>query len=249
MHASLARCCCWQRRRHMRRVISDCSSGYNGRSKLLRVVGLTDDGALVCFSELAPRRQCGTSAMSCGLVPPDRSADRHRLSRPGRRAVRCRQWRRRVSSLTTSNATATLVNVLDCGALEGSRSGWTSIPPRTACASVSDTGQNLRLQRRRGRHPPPTSRSTTHRERTQNPASSALRTRTTTSPHRPRPRCSISTRVSTRSRFRRRPTNGSLNPTGMTTVDSGSAAGFDIYSELKKAVTFSNRWLRCAERR
>ena len=48
----------------------DCGSG-NGRSRQpLRVVGLTDDGHLVCFSELLPRRSRDIGYVS-GLVAPD----------------------------------------------------------------------------------------------------------------------------------------------------------------------------------
>src|SRR5688572_26409324 len=88
----------------------DCSSGNNGRSKLLRVVGLTDDGALVCFSELSPRRVRDIGYVS-GLVPPDvrligidfrvQDGALYGVGNGGG-----------VYRLDTSNATATLVNVL-----------------------------------------------------------------------------------------------------------------------------------------
>jgi len=37
------------------------------------------------------------------------------------------------------------------------------------------------------------------------------------------------------------PNNGSLGPTGKTTVDAGAAAGFDIFSELQGPIAQSNR--------
>jgi hypothetical protein len=215
----------------------DCSSGNNGRSKLLRVVGLTDDGALVCFSELAPRRVRDIGYVS-GLVPPDvrligidfrvQDGALYGVGNGGG-----------VYRLDTSNATATLVNVLTV-ALEGKSFGVDFNPAADRLRIVSDTGQNLRHNVNAG--------GTTIADLALNytPGTNAtgivgaaytnndLAAQTATTLF------DLDTSLD-QIAIQAPPNNGSLNPTGMTTVDSGSAAGFDIYSELKKAVTFSNR--------
>jgi hypothetical protein len=215
----------------------DCSSGKNGRSKLLRVVGLTDDGALVCFSELAPRRVRDIGYVS-GLVAPDvrligidfrvQDGALYGVGNGGG-----------VYQLDTSNATATLVNVLTV-ALDGTSFGVDFNPAADRLRIVSNTGQNLRHNVNAG--------GTTIADLALNytPGTNAtgivgaaytnndLDAQTATTLF------DLDTSLD-QIAIQAPPNNGSLNPTGMTTVDSGSAAGFDIYSELKKAVTFSNR--------
>ena len=119
----------------------DCSSGKNQRRSLVRVVGLTDDGALVCFSELFPRLVRDIGYVS-GLVKPDvrligidfrvQDGALYGVGNGGG-----------VYRLDTSNATATLVNVLTV-ALEGTSFGVDFNPAADRLRIVSDTGQNLR---------------------------------------------------------------------------------------------------------
>ena len=145
-----------------------------------------------------------------------------------------------VYRLDTSNATATLVNVLTV-ALEGTSFGVDFNPAADRLRIVSDTGQNLRHNVNAGGttiadlalNYTPGTNATRHRRRgaTRTTTSTAL-TATTL--------FDLDTTLD-QIAIQAPPNNGSLNPTGKTTVDSGSAAGFDIYSELKNAVTRSNR--------
>ena len=215
----------------------DCSSGKNERRNLLRVVGLTDDGALVCFSEHLPRRLRDIGYVS-GLVTPDvrligidfrvQDGALYGVGNGGG-----------VYRLDTSNATATLVNVLTV-ALEGTSFGVDFNPAADRLRIVSDTGQNLRHNVNAGgttiadlalNYTPGTNATGIVGAAYTNNDLDALTATTLFDLDITLDQIAIQAP----------PNNGSLNPTGKTTVDSGSAAGFDIYSELKSAVTHSNR--------
>jgi len=127
---------------------NDCGSGVddNGRGdhdgrKSLRVVGLTADGALVCFNEKAPRfaRTIGyLSGLSGGdtlLVGVDFRVQDGLLYGVGNAGG--------VYTVDTSNAYATLVNRLTV-ALSGDWFGVDFNPAADRLRIVSNTGQNLR---------------------------------------------------------------------------------------------------------
>ena len=170
----------------------DCSSANDGRSKLLRVVGLTDDGALVCFSELAPRRVRDIGYVS-GLVPPD---------------VRLIGIDFRVQTgalygvgdlggvyVSTSNAVGTLISQLTVE-LEGSKFGVDFNPAADRLRIVSDTGQNLRHNVNEG-GATAVDLALNYTAGTPTLGVTAVLTRTTTWTRRPPPRCSTSTPRST----------------------------------------------------
>ena len=164
MHASLARCCCWQRRRHMRRTILRCSSGNNEQAAAC--ASLTEPTMARSSVSASLRRAAGAGHRLCaGLVPRNRGLIGIDFRVQDGALYGVGNGGGAVSSPNTSNATATLVNVLDCGARREvvRRIGSPRGPP---AASVSDTGQGPRRQRGRA---PPTSRSTTHREQTPEP--------------------------------------------------------------------------------
>ena len=111
------------------------------RSKSLRVVGLTDDGHLVCFNENTPRRLREIGYVS-GLMQPDSAligidfrVQDGLLYGVGNGGG--------VYQIDTSNAVATPVNSLTM-ALDGASFGVDFNPAADRLRIVSDTGQNLR---------------------------------------------------------------------------------------------------------
>jgi hypothetical protein len=117
----------------------DCSKKND--SDDLRVLGLSSDGVLVCFEADKPRRTTtigtitGLSGADTALIGVDFRVQDGLLYGVGNGGG--------VYTISTKDATATLVNVLTV-ALEGASFGVDFNPAADRLRIISDTGQNLR---------------------------------------------------------------------------------------------------------
>jgi Domain of unknown function (DUF4394) len=214
---------------------SDCDSGDGDGRKLLRVVGLTDDGALVCFNELVPRvsRTVGYVnglVQDTALVGIDFRVQDGLLYGVGDAGG--------VYTLDTSNGNATLVNRLTVP-LAGSSFGVDFNPAADRLRIVSDTGQNLRHNVNAGgvtiadgalNYTAGTAAlGVTGAAYTNNDLDAATATTLV----------DLDTTLD-QIAIQSPPNNGSLAPTGKLNVDATSVAGFDIYSSIRRGVAQDN---------
>jgi hypothetical protein len=214
----------------------DCDSGKGEGRKILRVVGLTDDGALVCFSELVPRvsRTIGYVnglVEDTALVGIDFRVQDGLLYGVGDAGG--------VYTVDTSNGYATLVNRLTVP-LAGSSFGVDFNPAADRLRIVSDTGQNLRHNVNAG--------GVTIADGTLNytAGTTALGVTGAAYTNNDLDAATATTLVDLDTTLdqiaiQSPPNNGSLAPTGKLNVDATSAAGFDIYSSVRKGVTRDNQ--------
>lgn len=215
---------------------SDCSS--NGeRREGLRVVGLTDDGHLVCFNEHSPKRMreigyvSGLSAPDSALIGIDFRVQDGQLYGVGNGGG--------VYRLDTTNAFATPVNMLTV-ALEGTSFGVDFNPAADRLRIVSDTGQNLRHNVNAG--------GTTLLDATLNytlgtPAlgiGGAAYTNNDLVAMTATTLFDLDTSLD-QIAIQAPPNNGSLSATGQLTRDAAAMAGFDIYTRLRDGGAVSNR--------
>ncbi len=213
----------------------DCSNADRG--KTLRVIGLTDDGFLVCFNEQSPRhtRQIGYVS---GLVSPDtrlvgidfrvQDGELYGVGDGGG-----------VYKLDTANAAATQVSVLT-QTVNGTSFGVDFNPAADRLRIVSDTGQNLRHNINAG--------GTTLVDGGLNytagvAASGIVGAAYTNNDLDPQTATTLFDLDVTMDQIavQAPPNNGSLGATGRTTIDADAVAGFDIFSELHDSVARSNR--------
>jgi hypothetical protein len=216
---------------------ADCGGGEGKGRGPLRVVGLTSDGQLVCFSEHAPRRThdigyvTGLIAPDTGLIGVDFRVQDGALYGVGDGGG--------VYRIDTANGAATLVNRLT-EALAGASFGVDFNPAADRLRIVSDAGQNLRHNVNAG--------GVTIADLTLNyvagtPAlgvSAAAYTNNDLDPLTATTLFDLDANLN-QIAIQAPPNNGSLGATGMLTIDAAPAAGFDIYSQLRTGVTSSNR--------
>jgi Domain of unknown function (DUF4394) len=214
----------------------DCSRGNGRGNQPLRVVGLTDDGYLVCFNERAPRRLREIGYVS-GLVAPDSSligidfrVQDGMLYGVGNGGG--------VYRIDATNAAATRVNSLTV-ALAGDSFGVDFNPAADRLRIVSNTGQNLRHDVNAGLTtadltlnyaPGITAPGIVGAAYTNNDLD--VGTATTL--------FDLDANLD-QIAVQAPPNNGSLGATGKLNVDAGPAAGFDIYSRLEGGVSDGNR--------
>jgi Domain of unknown function (DUF4394) len=212
----------------------DCRSNAN-RGNVLRVVGLTDDGHLVCFNSHAPRNTREIGYVS-GLVSPDTRliGIDFRVQDGALYGVGDGGG---VYRIDTSNAVATLVNVLT-QQLSGTSFGVDFNPAADRLRIVSDTGQNLRHDVNLGATLADAALNYTAGTTALGIVGAAY----TNNDLDPNTATTLFDLDATLDQIdvQAPPNNGSLGPTGKTTVDSGPAAGFDIFTELQSPVG-SNR--------
>ena len=214
----------------------DCSSNADDRGAgKLRVVGLTSDSVLVCFTERSPdeARRIGTVAGLTGdtaLVGIDFRVQDGLLYGVGNAGG--------VYTLDTSNATATIVSRLTV-ALSGTSFGVDFNPAADRLRIVSDNGQNLRHNVNAGGvtlvdgalnyvagTPTLGVESVAY-------ANNDLDVLTGTTLF------GLDTTLD-QIALQSPPNAGSLVATGKLTLDAAAVAGFDVYSRLDKGVTVSN---------
>jgi Domain of unknown function (DUF4394) len=215
----------------------DCASGDGFGRKQLRVVGLTSDGQLVCFSENAPRRARDIGYVS-GLISPDTAligidfrVQDGQLYGVGNGGG--------VYRIDTANAAATRVNSLT-EALSGTSFGVDFNPAADRLRVVSNTGQNLRHNVNAG--------GTTIADGMLNyvagtPATGiegAAYTNNDLDAATITTLFDLDTNLD-QIAIQAPPNNGSLNPTGKLNEVVDPGAGFDIYSVLWNGVTVANR--------
>jgi hypothetical protein len=220
----------------------DCGSGnrkvpYYSWYSGLRVVGLTDDGKLVCFSERWPDREkqlghvSGFTGSDTALVGIDFRVQDGLLYGVGNAGG--------VYTVDTTTAVLTFVNQLTVP-LSGSAFGVDFNPAADRLRIVSDTGQNLRHNVNSGgmtiadttlSYTPPTAAAGivgagyTNNDLDVTTATTLFDID------------SALDQVAVQS-----PANsGMLAPTGKLTVDTTPEVGFDVYSDLRGGVTTSNR--------
>jgi Domain of unknown function (DUF4394) len=213
-----------------------CSSGKGEGRKNLRVVGLTAEGTLVCFSESAPRA-ARTIGYVAGLVDDtaligiDFRVQDGLLYGVGNAGG--------VYTIDTANAYASLVNRLT-EPLAGNSFGVDFNPAADRLRIVSDAGQNLRHNVNVGgvtladgmlNYTVGTTATGIVAAAYTNNDLDALTATTLFDLDASLDQIAIQSP----------PNNGSLAPTGKLTVDAGAASGFDIYSSLRSGVTDSNR--------
>lgn len=215
----------------------DCGSGDgDGRKAPLRVVGLTGDGALVCFSEVAPRFQRTIGYVSglvgdTALIGIDFRVQGGLLYGVGNAGG--------VYTLDTSNASASLVNRLSV-ALRGDSFGVDFNPAADRLRIVSNAGQNLRHNVNTG--------GVTIADADLNyvagtPAigiEAAAYTNNDLDALTATTLFDLDTNLD-QIAIQSPPNNGSLVATGKLTLDVAAIAGFDIYSVLRGGVTQDNR--------
>jgi hypothetical protein len=213
----------------------DCSNNAR-RGNVLRVVGLTDDGHLVCFNAHAPRNTREIGYVS-GLVSPDTRliGIDFRVQDGALYGVGDGGG---VYRIDTSTAVATLVNVLT-QQLSGTSFGVDFNPAADRLRIVSDTGQNLR-------HDVNVGATTADAALNYTAGTTALGivgAAYTNNDLDPNTATTLFDLDATLDQIdvQAPPNNGSLSPTGKTTVDAGPAAGFDIFTKLQSPVGSSNR--------
>ena len=214
----------------------DCSSNGDRRDAV-RVVGLTDDGHLVCFNEHSPKRMreigyvSGLTAPDSALIGIDFRVQDGQLYGVGNGGG--------VYRLDTTNAFATPVNLLTV-ALEGTSFGVDFNPAADRLRIVSDTGQNLRHNVNAG--------GTTLLDATLNytlgtPALGIVGAAYTNNDLVAMTATTLFDLDASLDQIaiQAPPNNGSLSATGQLTRDAASMAGFDIYTRLRDGVAVSNR--------
>lgn len=213
-----------------------CSSGKGEGRKHLRVVGLTAEGTLVCFSETAPRAS-RTIGYVTGLVDDtaligiDFRVQDGLLYGVGNAGG--------VYSIDTANANATLVNRLT-QALDGTSFGVDFNPAADRLRIVSDTGQNLRHNVNVG--------GVTLADGALNYTAGTTATGVVAAAYTNNDLDALTATTLfdldsnlDQIAIQSPPNNGSLAATGKLTVDAGDASGFDIYSSLRAGATDGNR--------
>jgi Domain of unknown function (DUF4394) len=214
----------------------DCSGGKRGGRDSLRVVGLTNDGALLCFSEAAPRL-ARTFGYVNGLVDDtalvgiDFRVQDGLLYGVGNAGG--------VYTIDISNGAASLVNRLTV-ALAGDSFGVDFNPAADRLRIVSNTGQNLRHNVNAGgatlvdsalNYVPGTTAIGIMGAAYTNNDLDALTATTLFDLDASLDQIAVQSP----------PNNGSLAPTGKLGFDVEAIAGFDIYSDLRGGVTKTNR--------
>ena len=209
-----------------------CASGDGStQSQSLQVVGLTGDQRLVCFNEFSPG-----SARTIGfvsglftdttLVGIDFRVQDRKLYGVGNAGG--------VYVLDTSNGAATLVNRLSV-ALSGTSFGVDFNPAADRLRIVSNTGQNLRHNVNAGgvtatdaplNYAGVTASGIVGSAYTNNDLDAATATTL----------YALDSNLG-QIALQSPPNNGSLAATGKLTVDTGAAAGLDIYSTIRNGVT------------
>lgn len=219
----------------------DCGSGnrkvsYYSWYSSLRVVGLTEDGKLVCFSERSPERArrighvSGLTGSDAALIGIDFRVQDGRLYGVGNAGG--------VYTIDTATAVATLVSQLTV-ALDGTSFGVDFNPAADRLRIVSDTGQNLRhnvnadgvtiADTTLSYAPPAAALGVAGAGYTNNDLDPSTATSLFDVD-------SALDQVALQS-----PANsGQLAATGKLTVDTVSKVGFDVYSNLRSGVTTSN---------
>ena len=214
----------------------DCSRGNSRGGQPLRVVGLTDDGYLVCFNERTPGRLREIGYVS-GLVAPDSSligidfrVQDGMLYGVGNGGG--------VYRIDPTNAAATRVNSLTV-ALAGDSFGVDFNPAADRLRIVSNTGQNLRHDVNAG---------LTTEDLTLNyaPGIAALGVAGAAYTNNDLDTTTATTLFDLDANLNQiavqaPPNNGSLGPTGSLRVDAGAVAGFDIYSSQESGPADVNR--------
>jgi hypothetical protein len=213
-----------------------CGSGKGEGRNNLRVVGLTAEGTLVCFSEAAPRA-ARTIGYVAGLVDDtaligiDFRVQDGLLYGVGNAGG--------VYTIDTANAYASLVNRLTVP-LAGNSFGVDFNPAADRLRIVSDAGQNLRHNVNAGgvtltdgllNYTVGTTATGIVAAAYTNNDLDALTATTLFDLDASLDQIAIQSP----------PNNGSLAATGKLTVDAGAASGFDIYSSLRSGVTDGNR--------
>jgi Domain of unknown function (DUF4394) len=215
----------------------DCGGGDGKGRGPLRVVGLTYDNQLVCFGEHSPRRTREIGYVS-GLIAPDTAliGVDFRVQDGALYGVGDGGG---VYRIDTASAAATLVNRLT-EALSGGSFGVDFNPAADRLRIVSDTGQNLRHNVNAG--------GVTIADLTLNyvagtPALGISGAAYTNNDLDALTATTLFDLDATLNQIaiQAPPNNGSLSATGMLTIDAAPAAGFDIYSELRGGVAWSNR--------
>lgn len=217
---------------------SDCGSGAGGdRSKALRVVGLTDDGHLVCFNEHTPKRLREIGYVS-GLVQPDSAligidfrVQDGLLYGVGNGGG--------VYLIDTTTAAATSVNSLTM-VLDGASFGVDFNPAADRLRIVSDTGQNLRHNVNVGGVTLLDGALNYVAGTTAPGIAGAAYTNNDLDATTATTLFGMDTNLD-QVAIQSPPNNGSLAATGKLTVDAASVVGFDIYSRLHGGVTTANR--------
>lgn len=213
----------------------NCGSGDGDGRKALRVVGLTDEGALVCFNELAPRASRTLGYINglvtdTALVGIDFRVQDGLLYGVGDAGG--------VYTLDTSSGVATLVNRLTVP-LAGDSFGVDFNPAADRLRIVSNTGQNLRHNVNAG--------GVTIADGALNYTagvatagiSGAAYTNNDLDASTATTLFDLDTTLD-QIAIQSPPNNGSLAPTGKLNVDAGAMAGFDIYSDLRGGITQRN---------
>ena len=215
------------------------SGGDSSRWRTLQVVGLTSDQRLVCFNEFSPgdARSIGfvsglfTDTLLIGI---DFRVQDRKLYGVGNAGG--------VYLIDTSNGAATLVNRLSV-ALNGTSFGVDFNPAADRLRIVSNTGQNLRHNVNAGgvtltdaplNYAPgapvnsigPTAMGVVGVAYTNNDLDGLTATTL----------YALDSNLD-QIALQSPPNNGSLAATGKLTVDTGAAAGFDIYSIVRNGVT------------
>ena len=212
-----------------------CASG-NRDGKSLRIVGLTSEGALVCFNEHAPRGALALGYVNglvddTSLVGIDFRVQDGLLYGVGNAGG--------VYTVDTSSGFATLINRLTVP-LAGDSFGVDFNPAADRLRIVSNGGQNLRHNVTTG--------GTTLEDATLNYTAGtaalgiagAAYTNNDLDPATATTLFDLDSNLDQIS-VQSPPNNGSLAATGKLNVDASAVAGFDIYSKLQKGVTQSNR--------
>ncbi len=217
-----------------------CASGDGStQSRSLQVVGLTSDQRLVCFNEFSPGSLSTIGFVSglmidTTLVGIDFRVQDSKLYGVGNAGG--------VYVLDTSNGAATLVNRLSV-ALSGTAFGVDFNPAADRLRIVSNTGQNLRHNVNAGgvtatdaplNYAPgaplnsigPTAMGIVGSAYTNNDLDALTATTL----------YALDSNLD-QIALQSPPNNGSLAATGKLTVDTGAAAGLDIYSTIRNGVT------------
>jgi Domain of unknown function (DUF4394) len=213
----------------------DCDSGKGDKRKALRVVGLTDSGTLVCFNEVAPRASRTIGYVNglvedTSLVGIDFRVQDGLLYGVGNAGG--------VYTIDTSNAYASLVNRLSVP-LVGDSFGVDFNPAADRLRIVSNTGQNLRHNVNAGGVTVVDGALNYTAGVTAVGVVGAAYTNNDLDPATATSLFDLDTALD-QIAIQSPPNNGSLAPTGKLNVDAAAAAGFDIYSSVRKGVAQAN---------
>ena len=218
---------------------ADCANDDGKDRDSLRVIALTDDGQLLCFNERTPHRArhighvSGLAGTDTSLVGIDFRVQDGFLYGVGNGGG--------IYRLDTANAYATLVSSLTV-ALEGASFGVDFNPAADRLRVVSDTGQNLRHNINAG--------GVTLVDGVLNATTTpslgivgAAYTNNDVEAANPLTGTTLFDLDSALDQIviQSPPNNGALAATGKLTVDTGAAAGFDIFSELRRGLAVANR--------